>query len=175
MKTKLLALSQMLVLMAFSSNLHADTSVMIDEAPAAPTTVAQVVLQDNGVASSLNDSDLLTVQVASNGAVTGKNCRTINGVASIYGLNHGSGDGAHQVLAGGGRLNTGAMTAAMLTVPLHTYVEVTRGDKKIKVLVNDRGPYARGRVIDLTPAAAHGLGFSEGGSGVAKVQVKVCR
>lgn len=105
-----------------------------------------------------------------------KVCRAIAaGGASIYGLNNGSGDGSRQILADGGRLNINKMTAAMLYQPLHTWVCVTRktksGERTIKVWVNDRGPYVRGRVIDLTPAASRALGFSDG---VVSVVVRPC-
>ncbi len=65
------------------------------------------------------------------------------------------------------------MTAAHKTLPLPCEVEVTNleNGRKIKVRVNDRGPYVDGRIIDLSRAAADRLGFS--GHGVARVQVKL--
>jgi rare lipoprotein A len=65
------------------------------------------------------------------------------------------------------------MAAAHKTLPLPCMVEVTNleNGKKIKVRVNDRGPFVQGRIIDLTPAAADKLGFK--GRGVAKVKVKL--
>ena len=55
------------------------------------------------------------------------------------------------------------------TLPLGTRVRVTntRNGRSVVVRINDRGPYAAGRIIDLTPAAAHALGFS----GLAPVTV----
>jgi rare lipoprotein A len=65
-----------------------------------------------------------------------------------------------------------AMTAAHKTLPLPTYVEVTRTDtgKKLIVKVNDRGPFHDGRIIDLSYAAAHKLGIA--GSGTAPVEIR---
>ena len=52
-------------------------------------------------------------------------------------------------------------TAAHRTLPFGTLVRVTnsRNGRSVVVRINDRGPFNRGRVIDLTPAAAHQLGF----------------
>ncbi|HEX5636472.1 MAG TPA: septal ring lytic transglycosylase RlpA family protein [Gammaproteobacteria bacterium] len=65
-----------------------------------------------------------------------------------------------------------AMTAAHKTLPLPSYVEVTRTDtgKKLIVKVNDRGPFHPGRIIDLSYAAAHKLGIA--GSGTAPVEIR---
>jgi rare lipoprotein A len=54
------------------------------------------------------------------------------------------------------------MTAAHRTLPFGTRVEVInqRNGKRVTVRINDRGPFVRGRVIDVTPAAAAALGFS---------------
>jgi peptidoglycan lytic transglycosylase len=54
------------------------------------------------------------------------------------------------------------MTAAHRTLPFGTLVRVTnqRNGRSVVVRINDRGPFVRGRVIDVTPAAARLLGFS---------------
>lgn len=59
-----------------------------------------------------------------------------------------------------------AMTAAHKTLPLPTYVRVTNLDngKRIVVRVNDRGPFHEGRIIDLSFAAAHKLGYANKGT-----------
>ena len=71
--------------------------------------------------------------------------------------------------ASGERFNENAMTAAHKSLPLGTDVKVTnqRTGKSIKVTINDRGPYAKGRIIDLSKAAAAKLGTQA--SGVGKV------
>jgi len=57
--------------------------------------------------------------------------------------------------ASGQRLNNSAMTAAHKTLPFGTRVRVTNinNGKTVEVVINDRGPFVRGRVIDLTRAA----------------------
>ena len=173
-KTQLLAA---LLQFALVSTVHASTAYLVDDGTSSDDygVTAQITLTDDGIPVDLSETDLLTVDVASNKGSGGGGCREMHGVASIYGLNHGSGDSSTQKLAGGGRLNVHAMTAAMLNVPLNkTVATVTANGRTIKVKVNDRGPYVRGRIIDLTPAAAAGLGFSERGSGTAHVNIKIC-
>jgi rare lipoprotein A len=76
-----------------------------------------------------------------------------------------------QAVACGGRFNPNAMTAAHKTLPCGTKVRVThrRNGKSVVVTINDRGPYVKGRIIDLSRAAAGKLGML--GSGVAPVIV----
>ncbi|WNK21594.1 septal ring lytic transglycosylase RlpA family protein [Halomonas piscis] len=66
-----------------------------------------------------------------------------------------------------------ALTAAHPTLPLGTKVLVTRPDtgNTVKVVVNDRGPYVRGRIIDLSKRAARKLNIIQ--RGVAQVTVRV--
>jgi len=65
------------------------------------------------------------------------------------------------------------LTAAHKTLPLGTTVMVThlKNDRSVMVTVNDRGPFVRGRIIDLSYAAAQGLGMVT--EGVAKVRVEI--
>jgi rare lipoprotein A len=65
------------------------------------------------------------------------------------------------------------LTAAHPTLPYNTLLEVTNlaNNKKVTVRVNDRGPYTKSRVIDLSKSAAKEIGMVA--SGVAKVMVKV--
>ncbi len=89
------------------------------------------------------------------------------GLASWYGPGfHG------RKTANGERYDQNAMTAAHKTLPIPSIVRVTRLDtgKSIKVRVNDRGPFARGRIIDLSKEAAKRLGTIK--HGVAKVRVE---
>lgn len=71
--------------------------------------------------------------------------------------------------ASGERMNPAALTAAHRSLPFGTRVKVTnqRNGKSVVVRINDRGPFIRGRVIDLSKAAAGQLGFV--GSGHAKI------
>lgn len=88
-----------------------------------------------------------------------------SGIASIYSTESGSGT------ASGQKLNPHALTAAHKTLPFGTKVRVTnrKNGKAVVVTINDRGPFIRGRVIDLTPAGARALGFS----GLTSVTVEV--
>lgn len=80
-----------------------------------------------------------------------------------------------QSTASGERFNPGAMTAAHRSLPFGTKVRVTnlRNGRSVVVRINDRGPYVRGRIIDLSRAAASQLGFT--GQGVTKVEVSVVK
>jgi len=73
--------------------------------------------------------------------------------------------------ASGERSNPDGMTAAHRTLPFGTLVTVTNlsNGKSVTVRINDRGPYAKGRVIDVTRAAAAQLDFIR--KGVTRVQV----
>jgi rare lipoprotein A len=84
------------------------------------------------------------------------------GIASVYSGGR-TADGEHA--------SAGGLTAAHRSLPFGTRVRVTneRTGRSVVVRINDRGPYVRGRIIDLTPAAAHAIGFS----GLAHVNVTV--
>jgi rare lipoprotein A len=88
-----------------------------------------------------------------------------SGVASVYSTDSGSGT------ASGQKLNPHALTAAHRTLPFGTKVRVTNksNGRSVIVTINDRGPFTRGRIIDVTPAAARALGFS----GLAQVSLNV--
>jgi rare lipoprotein A len=79
-----------------------------------------------------------------------------SGVASVYSMESGS------RTASGAQLNPGALTAAHRSLPFGSRIKVTnrRNGRSVVVTVNDRGPFVRGRIVDVTPAAAHALGFS---------------
>jgi rare lipoprotein A (peptidoglycan hydrolase) len=74
--------------------------------------------------------------------------------------------------ANGERFNMYQMTAAHRSLPLGTIVRVTNPatGKSVKVRINDRGPYYKGRVIDLSAAAARALGISK--KGTARLQIE---
>ncbi|MEL6422380.1 MAG: septal ring lytic transglycosylase RlpA family protein, partial [Pseudomonadota bacterium] len=78
-----------------------------------------------------------------------------------------------QPLASGGRFNPNAMSAAHKTLPFGTKVRVTRisTGRSVVVTINDRGPYIKGRIIDLSRAAAQKIGMT--GAGVTRVKVDV--
>jgi rare lipoprotein A len=80
----------------------------------------------------------------------------MSGIASVYDRS------SEEETASGEQLREESLTAAHRTLPLGTIVEVTNSQngRKAVVRINDRGPFARGRIIDLTPAGARVLGFS---------------
>jgi rare lipoprotein A len=85
-----------------------------------------------------------------------------SGIASVY---------SGGKTASGETASARGMTAAHRTLPFGTLVRVTsrRSGRSVVVRINDRGPFVRGRVIDVTPAAARALGFS----GLAPVTLQV--
>lgn len=85
-----------------------------------------------------------------------------SGIASVY--SGGRTANGEQALAH-------RMTAAHRSLPFGTMVKVThrKTGKSVVVRINDRGPFIRGRVIDVTPAAARALGFN----GLAPVELAV--
>lgn len=88
------------------------------------------------------------------------------GIASWYGMKF------HDFKTSNGETyNVAAMTAAHKTLPLPTYLKVTnlRNGKKIIVKVNDRGPFVKNRLIDLSYAAAKKLDMT--GTGTAPVSI----
>ncbi|TFF22088.1 septal ring lytic transglycosylase RlpA family protein [Jiella endophytica] len=90
------------------------------------------------------------------------------GNASYYGKRfHG------RRTANGERFNMNAMTAAHKSLPFGTKVRVTnrRNGKSVVVRINDRGPYAHGRVIDLSRAAASRIGMLNSGTAPVKIDV----
>lgn len=92
--------------------------------------------------------------------------RAESGIASVYG---GADGYCNKPVAAGGVLHCGAMTAAHRTLPFGTMVRVTSGGRSIVVRINDRGPFIRGRIIDLTPGAAAALGCP----GLCSVNIEV--
>ena len=86
-----------------------------------------------------------------------------SGIASHYGDLCGS------LTANGEHMRCSAMTAAHRTLPFNTMVRVSAGRRAVVVRINDRGPFIRGRVIDLTPAAMHVLGCD----GLCRVSLEI--
>lgn len=108
---------------------------------------------------------LVAIAVACGGPTKPAKKRTgaavqMSGKASWYGGRHHGGP-----TASGERFNKNALTAAHKTWPMGTRVRVTnlRNGRSVVVRINDRGPYAKGRVIDLSEAAAKRLDMIEAG------------
>lgn len=94
----------------------------------------------------------------------------LSGIASVYAYKADKVGGGYKT-ASGEKPEPAELTAAHRTLPFGTKVRVTnkRNGKTVVVRINDRGPFIKGRVIDVTPHAAKVLGFS----GLAPVTLAV--
>ena len=90
---------------------------------------------------------------------------SFSGIASFYGNESGS------KTASGQRFNQNDMTAAHRSLPFGTRLRVTHGGRSVVVTINDRGPFIRGRVLDLSTGAARAIGLT--GAGVSRVTAEV--
>jgi rare lipoprotein A len=100
-----------------------------------------------------------------NASVGGGSGHSFSGMASFYGNESGS------KTASGQRFNQSAMTAAHRSLPFGTRLRVTHGGRSVVVTINDRGPFIRGRVLDLSTGAARAVGLT--GAGVGRVTAQV--
>jgi rare lipoprotein A len=84
------------------------------------------------------------------------------GVASVY---------SDELTATGEYASSSGLTAAHKSLPFGTRVRVTNNEtgRSVVVRINDRGPFVKGRIIDLMPAAAHAIGMD----GLARVTLSV--
>ena len=90
---------------------------------------------------------------------------SFSGMASFYGNESGS------RTASGQRFNQNAMTAAHRSLPFGTKLRVTHGGSSVIVTINDRGPFVRGRVLDLSTGAARAIGLTSAGVGRVTAEV----
>ena len=95
------------------------------------------------------------------------------GIASWYGMNRKGVFEHGRTTASGAKYDMHAMTAAHKTLPLGSRVKVTNlaNRRTIVVVINDRGPYIEGRIIDLTLKGARMLGFKDKGTTKVKIEV----
>ena len=120
----------------------------------------------SSAASDAKSTSLADAEPLSDGAPNAAGFRE-TGRASWYGrFFHG------RRTANGERYDMHALTAAHRTLPLGSYVRVTNPstDRSVVVRINDRGPFARGRIIDLSMAAAHALGMQRAGTASVKIE-----
>lgn len=111
------------------------------------------------IASAASMVLITSYAVADSSSMTGK--------ASYY--RHG------QVTASGEKFNPNGLTAAHRSLKFGTRVRVThvRTGKSVDVRINDRGPFTKGRIIDLSLGAARAIGLDKSGVGIVKVVVLV--
>jgi peptidoglycan lytic transglycosylase len=97
-----------------------------------------------------------------------KKAKRESGVASYYGSEF-----AFRRTSSGEMFDPHEMTAAHRTLPFGTKIRVTNlaNGRRVVLRVNDRGPYRKGRVVDVSYAAARKLGFAN--RGIARVRIDV--
>jgi len=139
------------------------------QAPRADNSGRMIHLPGTRVRTALAVALLLTVVsgCASTRSLTPPRGRQV-GIASYYAHAHHG----HRT-ASGERFDMGAMTAAHPSLPFGTRVRVTHlgNGRRVVVRINDRGPFRKGRIIDLSLAAARELGMV--GAGTARVRLDV--
>jgi rare lipoprotein A len=96
---------------------------------------------------------------------SGSGGHSFAGMASFYGNESGS------KTASGQRFNQNAMTAAHKSLPFGTKLRVTHGGQSVVVTINDRGPFIKGRVLDLSTGAARAIGLTSRGVGRVTAEV----
>ena len=128
-------------------------------AAAVIATVAAVAIAACGPPAKAREKRVGTAQPASG--------KVQYGLGSWYGGRHHGGP-----TASGERYNRHAMTAAHRTLQMNTRVRVTnqRNGRSVIVRINDRGPYVKGRIIDVSEAAAAQLWMKEAGIVPVKVE-----
>ena len=102
---------------------------------------------------------------SANAAIATGSGHSFTGLASFYGNESGS------KTASGQRFNQNAMTAAHRSLPFGTKLKVTHGGRSVVVTINDRGPFIRGRVLDLSTGAARAIGLTSAGVGRVVAEV----
>ncbi|MGX5831631.1 septal ring lytic transglycosylase RlpA family protein [Mesorhizobium sp. 43Arga] len=107
---------------------------------------------------TLNQTALVAVTIAA-GLVVGASATSATAAAGQCG--RASWYALHSRTASGERMNPSALTAAHRTLPFGTKLRVTNQNngRSVIVRINDRGPFIRGRVLDLSKGAAGQLGF----------------
>lgn len=134
------------------------------EAAASSAVIELVPLQTNPDVTAPVIPDAAPAPSAPQEAVLGR------GSASYYAAKF---DGRRT--ASGERFDNGAMTAAHRTLPFGTLVRVTNvaNGRSVIVRINDRGPFSRGRMIDVSRAAASELGLVARGHGMVELAIIV--
>jgi rare lipoprotein A len=139
---------------------HAHAALRLDQEPSATI----VKTPPGTVSSGMVSSGMASSGAASRGMVA---IVRQSGIASWYGQYFQG-----RLTASGVPFNDQALTAASLSLPFDTRARVTnlRNGKSVDVIINDRGPYYAGRIIDLSARAAHVIGMKR--AGLAPVVVR---
>lgn len=150
-------------LMMLASGCHRETPRAYRQPPPPPLPSA-----DTSTRTSRNrDRDVVPEETAPQPDIEGNRVSSEVGLASWYGPPYAGRKGADGTV-----YDQNAMTAAHLTLPLGTVVRVTNltTNQSAVVRITDRGPFVRGRIIDLSLAAAKAIGVYR--VGVARVRVE---
>ena len=164
------ALSLRLVV-ALVLGLQTTGSVWATDKGVQKTTVAErVAMQAKRTERVEGKADLVTDSVKVKQLPTGKSILEQKGEASIYGD-----DFQGKATASGKAFDQQALTAAHPTLPLGTLAKVTNLNtgQSVNVKINDRGPYTKGRDIDLSKRAATAIGLNTEGAAPVKIQAQI--
>ena len=131
--------------------------------PAGANISVPVVLSDEGAAPAAPSLPVIPVVLA-----PAQPAYRQVGIASWYGDRHQG-----RMTASGEIFDQNRLTAAHRTLPLDSKARVTNleNGRSVEVTVNDRGPYVRGRVIDLSARAARELGIIRRGLALVRIEV----
>lgn len=146
---------------ARAARIRADRMAQVADSPLAPRAMAPETIELGAAGSAGGASDEAGAPVEPP-APTGY---SESGEASIYASSF-----TGEATASGEPYNPGAMTAAHRTLPLGTWVVVSGPGGTALVRINDRGPFAGGRIIDLSPVAAAAVGVNGLGDVTISVQ-----
>jgi len=129
-----------------------------------------IVQSSNAAASATGPTPSVASarKIAPSTAVKAKANKSMKGLAAVYSDKFNG-----RKTASGQKFSQSQLTAAHRLLPLGTNVRVTnlRNNKSVEVRINDRGPFHRSRVIDLSTAAATEVGMKK--TGIALVQLEV--
>jgi peptidoglycan lytic transglycosylase len=154
-RTRLMSRLKYASTIAIAWGVAAGASVLSMQVTAAPDDV-----NDISAASTQNQKQTPKATLDRSG-------RTRTGTASFYASRY-----SNRVMSDGHRMRPDSNNAASLTLPLGTTAKVTNlaTGRSALVTIQDRGPYVRGRIIDLSPATAQRIGL-EPKQGLTKVEV----
>ena len=143
------------------------------------TALGASLFLPNCLKASASNSDVVQNPIQEVPAVDVSEFSSLDNIEIAQAVNKGGraswyGPGFHgRTTANGERFNQNAMTAAHRSLPFGTRVKVTNlnNGRSVIVRINDRGPFAKGRVIDLSKAAAGVIGMLNSGTAPVRLQV----
>ncbi len=158
------------LLVVFYACARSDAAENIKEARNAEKVAENVKQKAQATEKAEGSQDLVKDKVSVKQSADGKPVIEQTGEASSYGLGfHG------KTTANGEKFDKNNLTAAHPTLPLGTKATVTNLDngKSVDVRINDRGPYVKGRDIDVSEGAAKELDMTKSGIAPVKIEAKI--